>query len=156
MKNSSSPAPDSIWQGGEMLWWMIALCAINECLYFPFLDNAKVLIQTRFCVYQTNTGFFLCLPFIAAIVTTSLMGKYMLHKFSRQTLIFLSSLLPLSGHILIYFISNCKDKISVWEEILLACGFILFGMGLGAYYSVSFSAIGLTVPESIRGRISLI
>lgn len=45
---------------------MIVLCSINECLYFPFLDNAKVLIQTRFCVQQEKTSFYLCLPYLSA------------------------------------------------------------------------------------------
>ena len=34
---------------------------------------------------------------------------------------------------------------------MLIIGLSCFGMGLGSYYSVSFPAIGYTVPESIRG-----
>jgi hypothetical protein len=34
---------------------------------------------------------------------------------------------------------------------MLAMGFFMFGMGIGGYYSVSFPAVGLAVPQSIRG-----
>jgi hypothetical protein len=33
----------------------------------------------------------------------------------------------------------------------LALGFFVFGTGIGGYYSVSFPAVGLAVPTSIRG-----
>ena len=62
-------------KAGEIFWLMIALCAVNECLYFPFLDNANILIQRRFCVPHEKTGIYLCLPFISAITTTAFLGK---------------------------------------------------------------------------------
>jgi len=30
-------------------------------------------------------------------------------------------------------------------------GFVIFGMGIAGYYSISMPAVGLCVPESIRG-----
>lgn len=30
-------------------------------------------------------------------------------------------------------------------------GFVLFGMGIAGYYSISMPAIGLAVPQNIRG-----
>ena len=34
---------------------------------------------------------------------------------------------------------------------MLATGFIVFGTGIGGYYSVSFPAVGMAVPKKIRG-----
>lgn len=130
---------------------MITLCAINECLYFPFLDNANVLIQTRFCVPHTKTGFYLCLPFISAIITTAFFGETIMSKYLRKDLIFFCSLFPLVGHLTIFFITNCDGETSLQEEFFLAIGLIFFGMGLGSYYAVSFPAVGLSVPSGIRG-----
>ena len=33
--------PNNIFQAGRVFWLVILLCGINECLYFPFLDNAN-------------------------------------------------------------------------------------------------------------------
>jgi hypothetical protein len=33
----------------------------------------------------------------------------------------------------------------------LTLGFLTFGTGLGCYYSVAFPAVGLAVPQKIRG-----
>ena len=137
---------------------MIALCAINECLYFPFLDNANVFVKQCYSIADTNTGSYLCLPFVFAskfipilVAITALLGKYVLHKISRRILIFISTIIPLTGHFIIYMSTNCETHTSFHQKILLAVGLSFFGMGLGAYYSISFPAVGLSVPESIRG-----
>jgi hypothetical protein len=41
--------------------------------------------------------------------------------------------------------------LSVGGKFLLGSGFFVFGTGIGAYYSVSFPAVGMAVPKSIRG-----
>lgn len=58
--------PTSILKAGKIFWLVIFLCAINECLYFPFLDNANELIINRFCIPFEDTGYYLSIPFIAA------------------------------------------------------------------------------------------
>lgn len=37
------------------------------------------------------------------------------------------------------------------NKFLLAAGFFVFGTGIGGYYSVSFPAVGMAVPQKIRG-----
>ena len=49
-----------------MTWLVLLLCGINECLYFPFLDNANELVTTRFCIPYEHTGYYLSIPFLAA------------------------------------------------------------------------------------------
>ena len=51
---------------GRIFWLVIALCGFNECLYFPFLDNANELITNRFCIAYQDTGYYLCIPFAVA------------------------------------------------------------------------------------------
>ena len=58
--------PNSIFQAGRIFWLVIVLCGVNECLYFPFLDNANELIINRFCIPYEQTGYFLSIPFLAA------------------------------------------------------------------------------------------
>lgn len=70
-------------------------------------------------------------------------------------MIFLASLAPLCGHLMIYLITNCDGESSFFEELFLVFGLVLFGMGLGSYYSISFPAVGLAVPEGIRGILFL-
>ena len=132
---------------------MIGLCAINECLYFPFLDNANVFVKECFSIDYTNTGLYLCLPFIFAsiytnniVITTALLGEFILHRFQRKVLVFCSTLIPLIGHFIIFINTNCENATSLKQKIFLAIGLSFFGMGLGAYYSISFPAVGLCVP----------
>ena len=40
--------------------------------------------------------------------------------------------------------------------MILIVGFIFYGIGIGTYYSVSFPAVGLSVPQEIRGIYNLI
>lgn len=71
----------------------------------------------------------------------------MLEKYSRPKLIFLSSLLPLLGHLIIFLIDNCEEgETTFFEEMLLILGFSLFGTGIAGYYSISMPAVGLAVP----------
>ena len=51
---------------GLMTWLVLVLCGINECLYFPFLDNANELVTTRFCISYDQTGYYLAIPFVSA------------------------------------------------------------------------------------------
>lgn len=85
------------------------------------------------------------------VTTTFLLGKFVLGKVARHLLIFLASIVPLVGHTIIYIDHNCQSEIALSEKIMLILGLIFFGMGLGSYYSISFPAVGLSVPESIRG-----
>ena len=62
------------------------------------------------------------------------------------------SLIPLLGHSLIFFDINCESEPSIIEKIVLGFGLTFFGMGIGSYYSVSFPAVGLSVPQRIRGN----
>ena len=62
------------------------------------------------------------------------------------------SLIPLIGHSLILFDINCESEPSIIEKIVLGFGLAFFGMGIGSYYSVSFPAVGLSVPQKIRGN----
>jgi hypothetical protein len=59
------------------------------------------------------------------------------------------------GHFVIFLSTNCERESSLLlEKVLLVMGLMFFGMGLGAYYSVCFPAVGLTVPQQIRGIAS--
>ena len=104
MKQSISE-PKHILDAGFVFWLTIAICAINECLYFPFLDNANELIQMRFKIPYKDTGYYLCLPFFAAILTTIVMSRILLH-FNRKDLIFYTSILPCVGHLIIFALPN--------------------------------------------------
>ena len=53
-------------EAGKVFWLVIALCGFNECLYFPFLDNANELITNRFCIAYEDTGYYLSVPFLVA------------------------------------------------------------------------------------------
>jgi hypothetical protein len=63
-----SKVPKNIFQAGRIFWLVILLCGVNECLYFPFLDNANELIINRFCIPFEDTGYYLSIPFIAASI----------------------------------------------------------------------------------------
>lgn len=81
------------------------------------------------------------------LVTLSiLVGEHILYRFPRHVLIFLSSLLPLIGHTIIYLLTDCVSETTVVEEIFLILGFVFFGSGIAGYYSVSMPAVGLSVP----------
>ena len=69
----------------------------------------------RFKIPYEDTGYYLCLPFLAAsifyliiiylVITTLIMSRLLLY-FPRQSLIFYTSLLPFIGHIIILIIPN--------------------------------------------------
>ena len=82
---------------------------------------------------------------------TSYFSHHLLECVSRKKLIFVVSLIPLLGHSIIFLDHNCKEAPSRWAEVALVVGLSFFGMGLGTYYAVSFPAVGLCVPQSIRG-----
>lgn len=53
---------------------------------------------------------------------------------------------------MILVLPNCEEKsLSLGGKFLLGCGFVVFGTGIGSYYSVSFPAVGKAVPQKIRG-----
>jgi hypothetical protein len=45
---------------------------------------------------------------------------------------------------------------SLLTKACLILGFLVFGTGLGCYYSVAFPAVGLAVPQKIRGNCLII
>ena len=61
------------------------------------------------------------------------------------------SVMPLIGHSLIFLNGNCEGSPTVLAKTLLILGMIFFGIGIGTYYSVTFPAVGLSVPRKIRG-----
>ena len=58
--------PSSLFKAHRITWLVIVLCGINECLYFPFLDNANELVTNRFCIPYEDTGIYLSIPFVSA------------------------------------------------------------------------------------------
>jgi hypothetical protein len=86
-------------------------------------------------------------------VITSAVSSYIIPRVQRHRLIFYVSLLPLLGHSLIFFDFNCDQEPTLIVKIILALGLTFFGIGIGTYYSVSFPAVGLSVPSCIRGII---
>lgn len=113
----------------------------------------------RFKIPYSETGYFLCLPFCAAsiyllllIVLTTICMSKVLVLMERKNIIFYSSVLPFLGHLMIMMLPNCEqESLSIGGKLLLGCGFFIFGTGIGAYYSVSFAAVGMAVPQKIRG-----
>ena len=72
--------------------------------------------------------------------------------FERKNLILYTSILPFLGHMMIMFLPNCeKESLTIGGKLMLASGFLVFGTGIGGYYSVSFPAVGMAVPKNIRG-----
>ena len=72
--------------------------------------------------------------------------------FERKNLIFYTSFLPIVGHMMIMLLPNCEqESLTIGGKLMLASGFFVFGTGIGGYYSVSFAAVGMAVPKSIRG-----
>lgn len=85
-----------------------------------------------------------------AVITSAVSSK-VLSMFERKKLIFFVSFIPLLGHSIIFFDQDCDKQPTFFGELTLILGFSFFGMGIGSYYSVSFPAVGLSVPQEIRG-----
>ena len=101
-----------------------------------------------FCVYLFVLQ---VISFLFIVLTTIAMSR-VLALFERKNLIFYSSVLPFLGHLMIMMLPNCEEEsLSLSGKLLLACGFFVFGTGIGAYYSISFPAVGMAVPQKIRG-----
>ena len=84
-------------------------------------------------------------------MTTMAMSRF-LGCFERRNLIFFTSVLPFFGHMIITVLPNCEEEeLGIEMKFLLGAGFFVFGSGIGAYYSVSFPAVGMSVPQKIRG-----
>ena len=83
------------------------------------------------------------------LVITSAISSHILTLMSRQKLIFFVSFIPLIGHSIIYFDQDCSIESgpTFINEAILILGFIFYGMGIGTYYSISFPAVGLSVPQ---------
>lgn len=77
------------------------------------MDNANELITTRFCIPYELTGFYLAIPFLAAMIT-SFLGDYVLSRVARPNLIFYVSALPLLGHAIIFLDENCSEEPTVF------------------------------------------
>lgn len=104
--------------------------------------------QDTFYAYH----FVLQVNFLLKIVLTTMAMSRVLILIERKNLILYSSCLPFLGHLMIMMLPNCEEaSLSMSGKILLACGFFVFGTGIGAYYSVSFPAVGMAVPQKIRG-----
>jgi hypothetical protein len=84
-------------------------------------------------------------------VLTSALSSKILTLMDRKKLIFLVAFIPLIGHSIIFLDEDCQAEPSFFGETTLIIGFSFFGMGIGSYYSVSFPAVGLSVPQDIRG-----
>lgn len=83
---------------------------------------------------------------------TSALSSKVLELWPRPVLILASSLLPLAGHGIIFLDENCGEAgATLTGKLTLIVGFCFFGMGIGAYYSISFPGVGLSVPREIRG-----
>ncbi len=80
------------------------------------------------------------------MVITAIHGEYILHRFAKTKLIVFCSLIPMLGHFIIFIIPDCSKEESMLVEFFLILGLSFFGMGLGSYYSISFPAVGYTVP----------
>jgi hypothetical protein len=89
-------------------------------------------------------------------VLTSALGSKVLTLMDRKKLIFLVSFIPLIGHSIIFLNEDCQTEPTFFGELTLIIGFSFFGMGIGSYYSVSFPAVGLSVPQEIRGSFGAI
>lgn len=115
-----------------------------------FKQDSKFLTvkQGTFCVYHFVLQVIL---FLSIVLTTMAMSRVLVF-FERKNLIFYSSALPFLGHLMIMMLPNCEEEsLSLSGKLLLACGFFVFGTGIGAYYSISFPAVGMAVPQKIRG-----
>jgi hypothetical protein len=84
-------------------------------------------------------------------VITSGLSSLIIPVVERHKLILIISVIPLIGHSLIFFDINCEGEPTPMVKAILTLGMAFFGMGIGTYYSVSFPAVGLSVPTSIRG-----
>jgi hypothetical protein len=85
------------------------------------------------------------------VFTTIVMSKVLFY-FEKRKLIFYTSVLPFLGHVMIMLLPNCEEEsLSIGGRLLLGTGFFVFGTGIGAYYSISFPAVGMAVPSKIRG-----
>ena len=86
---------------------------------------------------------------------TSGISSLIIPRVARHKLILYVSFIPLLGHSLIFFDFNCDSEPTLAVKGILALGLALFGMGIGTYYSVSFPAVGLSVPSKIRGKYKI-
>jgi MFS family permease len=116
------------------------------------MDNANTLIQIRFGIEYSKTGHYLCIPFISAsihsynIVFSTIVFGYLLKKFSRKKLAFLSGLIGVFAHLMIYLVPNSNVPTNI-NMTLVSLAFFSFGFGLGSYYSTIYPLIKLTVKK---------
>ena len=80
-------------------------------------------------------------------MATSAASSEILSLCDRKILIFAVSFIPLIGHSIIFFVEDCDGEPTFMGQFTLVLGFCFFGMGIGSYYSVSFPAVGLSVPQ---------
>jgi MFS family permease len=116
------------------------------------MDNANTLIQVRFGIEYSKTGQYLCIPFLSAstqfhnLVFSTMIFGYLLKKFSRRRLAFLSGLIGVFAHLMIYWLPN-SNLPTDHNMMLVALAFFAFGFGLGSYYSIIYPLVGLSVKK---------
>ena len=82
---------------------------------------------------------------------TSYCSRWILQRYPRYKLIFFVSFIPFIGHSVIFLDHNCDGSPTLLSSVILLIGLCFFGMGIGTYYAISFPAVGLSVPQNIRG-----
>lgn len=141
----------------SLFWVLILICAIDESIYIPFMDNANTMIQLRFGVEYSKTGVYLCIPFAAAstsefsIVLSTIIFGLLLKRFTRRKLTLISGIIGLAAHTIIYMLPNTKEPTAL-SLVMVALSFFLFGFGLGSYYSIIYPMVGLSVKKEHTGN----
>jgi MFS family permease len=116
------------------------------------MDNANTLIQVRFGIEYSDTGYYICIPFLSAstllgnLVSSTIIFGYLLKIYSRRKLAIVSGLIGLIVHLLIYILPNYQQGGEQNHAMISAC-FFLFGFGLGSYYAVIYPLVGLAVKK---------
>ena len=113
------------------------------------MDNANTMIQRRFGVEYSQTGVYLCIPFVAAIMSTIIFGL-LLKRFTRRKLALMSGVIGLSSHAVIYMLPNTTTP-TTFSLAMVAFSFFAFGFGLGSYYSIIYPMVGLSVKKEHTG-----
>ena len=115
--------------------------------YIPFLDNANLLFQKRFCFSRTSAGEVVTITYIATAVISGPLGLVVNKVGKRRFFIMTATLVFLSAHTIIWLFSQC----SIEAEYSPVWGLFLLGIGYSFYANVIVASIPLVVKKKILG-----
>lgn len=115
--------------------------------YIPFLDNANLLFQTRFCFTRTSAGKVVTITYLATALFSAPLGLLVNHLGFRRYFVMVATLIFLTAHTLIWTFPQCTARL----EYTPAWGLLLLGLGYSFYANVIVASIPLVVKRKVLG-----